>query len=107
MSVSVLALTAGAAGCTSRTLPLPPPAIDRVAANGDGTVAVSGFALAGSYVGVINEDRETGVVVVPEDVDCEDRCPFQATLPGEEGQTLRIWQFFDTSSSSFHTVDAP
>lgn len=95
------------AGCTSRTLPLPPPVVDRAVPTDSGTIAVSGFALSGATVGVFNEDMEKGVVVVPGGMDCDNRCPFEAEVPGVAGDTLRVWQFFATSNSTFLTVEAP
>ena len=68
---------------------------------------VTGFALSGATIGVFNEDQEQGVVVVANGTDCDNRCPFDAEVPGVVGDTLRVWQFFATSNSTFHTVEAP
>ena len=42
-------------GCTSRTLPLPPPTVEELGApDADGLVLVRGLALEGASVGVLN-----------------------------------------------------
>ena len=94
-------------GCVRRTVPLPPPSIDDTIALEQGQVQVLGQALSGALVGVYNEDLGTGVLVSVSEEECEQSCPFAATVSGEPGHSLRIWQFFDTESTLFHTVPEP
>lgn len=106
--LSVAALAAFGAGCTSRTVPLPPPEVSLVSApDSNGRVAVSGWALEEASVGVFNEDTERGVVVPTTGEDCSSRCPFEAEVLASPGDTLRVWQFTNTESSIFATVPAP
>lgn len=100
-----LLVCGGATGCTSRTVPLPPPEVTTVSApDPSGLVAVSGWALEEASVGVFNEDTERGVVVPAEGEDCDRRCPFEARLAASPGDTLRVWQFTNTDNSIFSTV---
>ena len=94
-----------AAGCTSRTLPLPPPVVDRVAApNAQGLVRVTGHAHEGAAVGVLNDMTMSGVIVTSPMSDCGNACPFEALVPADSGDSLRIWQFFETSSTAERVV---
>jgi hypothetical protein len=100
--IALLALgaAAGAPACTSRTLPLPPPNVDSVASpNAQGLVLVRGSAQEGASVGVVNDRTMAGVIVTSADVDCSSTCAFEARVEAEPGDSLRVWQFFETSSS--------
>lgn len=95
-----LSLALSAAGCTSRTLPLPPPDVDQLAApNSQGLVMVRGTAHAGASVGVLNERSQSGVIGSAEDKDCDSACPFEIEIPAKAGDPMRVWQFFTTPSS--------
>lgn len=94
-----------AAGCASRTVPLPPPEVTQVTSpDGDGLVAVTGFALEGASVGVLNEDTQEGVVVPTQGEDCGSRCPFEARLRAKSDDSLRVWQFRGTDNAIFPVV---
>lgn len=102
------ALIGAGAGCTSRTLPLPPPVVDQVVApNQQGLVLVSGHAQEGASVGVLNDSTMTGVIVTSTAQDCHRTCPWEAMVPAKSGDQLRIWQFFETSSSEERVVPEP
>ena len=97
LSLACLGLVAG---CTSRTLPLPPPTVDSIEApNAQGLVLVTGSAQDGAAIGVLNERTNSGVIVTSNSDQCDRTCPFEATLAAEPGDPLRIWQFFETGSS--------
>ena len=96
--LAALALPAAAA-CTSRTIPLPPPEIDSVGQSMQGLVLVRGRAQEGASVGVLNEATQAGVIVTSTESGCGNNCPFEAQVPAEAGDHLRVWQFFDTSTS--------
>ena len=101
-------LGAAATGCTSRTLPLPPPVVEDVSApNEQGLVQVSGYAQEGASVGVLNDMTMTGVIVTTTGEDCANTCPWQAMVPAKADDVLRIWQFFETSTAEERTVPAP
>jgi hypothetical protein len=98
--LGVVGLAPGALGCTSRTLPLPPPDVDELAApNTQGLVMVRGTAHAGASVGVLNERSELGVIGTAADSDCDSACPFELEIPAKSGDPIRVWQFFTTPSS--------
>jgi len=106
---TALLLTAlWAAGCTSRTLPLPPPEVQEVSApDADGLVTVRGLALEGAAVGVLNDLDGRGVIVSSDDGGCNSACPFEAKLPAEPNDQLRVWQFFETASTTDVSVPEP
>lgn len=86
----------GAIACTSRTTPLPPPVVNTVSRPDDaGQVTVLGLSLSGASIGVINERTLQGVITTPDDT-CQSTCEFRALLAAEGGDTLRVWQFFET-----------
>jgi hypothetical protein len=88
------------ADCTSRTIPLPPPEIDEVVGrNQQGLVLIRGRCQEGASVGVINEATQAGVIVTSAETNCGSNCPFEARIAAEEGDHLRVWQFFDTGVS--------
>jgi hypothetical protein len=88
------------AGCLSRTLPLPPPDIDPlVAPNAEGLVVVKGTAQEGAAVGVMNNSTMNGVIVTSPDKGCDRSCRFQTSIAAKSGDTLHIWQFYETNSS--------
>ena len=87
-------------GCTSRTLPLPPPEVTSVsAASAEGNVAVKGFALEGASVGLVNDRTLQGTIVTSPSEACDNTCPFEARVPAMPGDTLRVWQFFETEGA--------
>lgn len=94
---AVLALAT--AGCVSRTTPLPPPEVKTVSKPSDGDVTVLGFALEGASVAVVNERTLEGTITTPDQKGCSSICEFHAVLQGEAGDSLRVWQFFETESS--------
>jgi hypothetical protein len=98
--LAFVGLGLGAHGCTSRTLPLPPPDVDQLAApNTQGLVMVRGTAHAGASVGVLNERSQLGVIGTAADNDCDSACPFVIEIPAKSGDPIRVWQFFTTPSS--------
>ncbi len=110
-SYGVLLLLALAASpltaCTSRTLPLPPPAVDPIDAppGPEGLVTVTGLSQEGASVGVINNGTLEGVIVTTQEVGCDRSCPFEAQVAAEPGDRIRVWQFFETGDST--DVDVP
>jgi len=105
IALALLGLALGA-GCTSRTIPLPPPAIDEVSAPVDGLVTVRGSALEGASVGILNEDRMAGVITTSPETGCRE-CPFEAQIEAEAGDHLRAWQFRETSNPRDLQVPEP
>ena len=96
----VLAAAGTLAACTSRTLPLPPPEVNRVSEPGvDGFVVVEGRAREGASVGVLNDATLEGTVVTSQEVGCNSSCPFSARLEAESGDPIRVWQFYETENS--------
>jgi hypothetical protein len=97
---------AACAGCTSRTLPLPPPDVDPIPApNAQGLVRVSGTAQEGASIGVLR--TMTGVIVTSTADNCSRSCPWEAFVSAKAGDQLRIWQFFETNSSAERVVPEP
>jgi adenine C2-methylase RlmN of 23S rRNA A2503 and tRNA A37 len=104
---TLLAASVLEGSCTSRTLPLPPPQVSSVSSPLHGKVTVSGYALEGASVGVVNDRTLQGTVVTSPKTGCESTCPFEATLEARTGDNLRVWQFFETESSIDAVVPAP
>jgi hypothetical protein len=101
IALLALSLLGAASACTSRTLPLPPPNVDRVGApNVQGLVLVQGTAREGASVGIVNDRTMAGVIVTSEQTGCSSTCPFEASVEARTGDQLRVWQFFETSSST-------
>lgn len=95
-------------GCTSRTLPLPPPEVSRVSApDGDGWVSLSGFALEGASIGVVNDRTLAGVITSSPEDSCESTCAWEAKIQARAGDGLRVWQFFETSGGKEVVVPTP
>ena len=87
----------GWGGCTSRTTPLPPPEVTTVSKpSDDGMVTVVGIALEGASVGVVNDRTLAGTITTSATDSCKSVCMFTATLAADSGDSLRVWQFFDT-----------
>jgi hypothetical protein len=100
IALCALGLLSGLSACTSRTLPLPPPNVDSVAApNAQGLALVRGSAQENASVGIVNERTRAGVIVTSAETDCSSTCAFEARIEAEAGDSLRVWQFFETSSS--------
>jgi hypothetical protein len=88
------------AGCTSRTLPLPPPEVRSVSGpDADGYVTLKGYALEEASVGVMNDRTMEGVITSTANTECDNTCPWEARIRAEIGDPLRVWQFFETDSS--------
>ena len=85
--------------CASRTLPLPPPDVDPLAApNSQGLVLVQGTANPGASIGVLNERTEKGLIGTA-DAKCDVACPFKLQIEAKAGDPIRVWQFYTTPSS--------
>lgn len=65
----------------------------------DGVVTVTGYALQGASVGVVNERTLEGVIASTMDTSCDSTCPWEARLRAEAGDGLRVWQFFETDGA--------
>lgn len=95
-----LVLALGIAACDSRTTPLPPPEVTTVSRPSDiGDVTVLGLALEGASVAVVNERTLEGSITTPEQKGCSSVCEFRAVLRADGGDSLRVWQFFETEGS--------
>ena len=91
---------AALAGCTSRTLPLPPPEVTQVSPpDPSGFVTVQGRAREGASVGVVNDMTATGAIVASTEQDCGSACPFEARVQADSGDQIRVWQFYETEGS--------
>lgn len=98
--IGLLVLGLGAASCTSRTLPLPPPVVDMVGPpNQQGLSLVTGTAHENASIGIVNDRTMTGVIVTSQETNCSSTCPFEAQIEARSGDVLRVWQFFETTSS--------
>ena len=96
----VCLLFLGIGGCTSRTLPLPPPEVTQVSApNAQGNVTVKGLALEGASVGIVNDRTLEGAITTSPRDACESVCEFEVTLKAASGDGLRVWQFFETEGA--------
>lgn len=94
-----------AGACTSRTLPLPPPIVQSLSApDAEGMVRVRGLAHEGASVGVMNEATQEGVLTSSPEIHCGSSCPFEVRIAAEAGDPLRVWQFFETESSTYGVV---
>jgi hypothetical protein len=99
--VAVSAMALSLASCTARTLPLPPPDLDPlVAPNAQGLVLVTGMCQEGAAVAVLNESTNTGVIVTSPMKNCDHSCRFEASIAAKSGDRLRIWQFYETTSTA-------
>jgi hypothetical protein len=101
-SILFACLVVSVAACTSRTTPLPPP-IPEVSSvslpDATGNVTVTGSALRGASVGVLNEATLAGVIITVS-VDCpQDTCEFSAVIAADSGTSLRVWQFFEVDGA--------
>jgi hypothetical protein len=105
--IALLGLGVAAAGCTSRTLPLPPPVVEVGPPNAQGLSLVTGTANENASIGILNENTGQGVIVTSEETDCSSTCAFRAEIEAEAGDALRIWQFFETSSNTDRVVPEP
>ena len=91
---------AAGVGCTSRTLPLPPPEVTQVSSpDASGLVTVQGRAREGASIGVVNDMTSTGTIVTSLQEGCGSTCPFEAKLKAAPGDQLRAWQFYETEGS--------
>lgn len=88
------ALTALSAGCTSPTLPLPPPSLSALTLD-NGQVTVEGTAEVGSLVFVLNRDEGGGVITSADAPEGH----FAATIPGQEGDIIVVWSQLDDEKS--------
>lgn len=88
------ALWLGAAGCTSPTLPLPPPNLSELRLDND-QVTVEGTATAGAMVFVWNRDLGEGAITEAE----ADGGYFMAVVPGDEGHVIVVWSQLDDEQS--------
>jgi hypothetical protein len=95
-----------AASCTSRTLPLPPPSVTVGPPNAQGLSLVTGTAQENASIGILNDNTSQGIIVTSQETDCSSACAFRAEIPAEVGDTLRIWQFFETTSGVDREVPA-
>lgn len=87
-------------GCTSRTLPLPPPEVTQVSPpDANGLVTVRGRARDGASIGVIDDMTATGTIVTSLEEGCGSACAFEAKLKAAPGDQLRVWQFYETEGS--------
>jgi hypothetical protein len=108
LSIALALTLCSATACTSRTTPLPPPLVSSVGRPNDaGQVTVLGQALSGASIGVINERTLEGVITTPDDKSCQTTCEFKAVLSADGGDTLRVWQFFETEGVHEVMVPAP
>jgi len=73
----------------------------------DGYVTVTGYALEGASVGVVNDRTLEGTVVTTDADECESTCAWEARLRAEAGDPLRAWQFFETEGSINVQVPKP
>ncbi len=104
-SLALLGLALQLAGCTTRTLPLPPPDVDPlVAPDAEGLVLVKGHAEEGASVGVLNEATLQGLIVTSPDTGCDQSCRFQAQIAAHSGDSIRVWQFFETPAPRMLSV---
>lgn len=88
------------AGCTSRTVPLPPPIVQELSLpDADGMVTVKGLCHEAASVGVMNEATQEGTIVTSPETGCDSSCRFEARVSARAGDALRVWQFFETESS--------
>ncbi|MDH5674901.1 MAG: hypothetical protein OEZ06_22415 [Myxococcales bacterium] len=108
-AVGLLLLGLAGTGCTSRTLPLPPPDVEPLAGvDVQGQLLVRGTAKETAWVAVINESTGFGTVVHIDQEGCNSSCPFEVQLPASAGDDIAAWQFFETSDRFFGTVpEAP
>lgn len=103
--LALLPFLASALACTSRTTPLPPPIVTMIGRPDDaGQVSVVGQALSGASIGVINERTLAGVITTPDANTCKTMCEFRVELAAEGGDSLRVWQFFETEGIQEVTV---
>jgi hypothetical protein len=100
LRVAILGVGLCLFGCTARTLPLPPPELDPlVAPNAQGLVRVAGTAQEGAAIGVLNEATNQGVIVTPSQSGCDRTCKFEALVAAHPGDSIRVWQFYETPAS--------
>lgn len=89
-----VAVTAAAVGCSSPTLPLPPPSLSELRLD-NGQVTVEGSATPGALVFVWNRDVGDGRITTAEDDDGY----FMAVVPGSAGDTIVVWSQLDDQQS--------
>jgi hypothetical protein len=100
-----IVLALACAACSSRTTPLPPPEVNNVGRPSSvGDVTVTGLALSGASVAVVNERTLEGSITTPDDEECKSVCEFRVVVRAEGGDPLRVWQFFETEAAIYTTV---
>ena len=72
-----------------------------------GHVTVTGLSQEGASVGVLNDATMTGVIVTTPEQGCDRSCPFEAQVAAEPGDSIRVWQFFETGDSNELIVPTP
>jgi len=82
-SVALLA----AIGCSTPTLPLPPPSALVEAPDAMGLVTVTGDVLPDAFVFCFNERTSQGVIVTADDTG-----RFSLQIGGQSGDDLSVWQ---------------
>ncbi len=88
LGAALLALGVIAGGCSTPTLPLPPPsALTATAPDADGVVTVEGDVLPGAFVLCLNEETERGVIVR-----ADEDGHFVLQIEAESGYSLTVWQ---------------
>ena len=89
-----LAASVLAGGCTSPTLPLPPPSLSELRLDND-QVTVEGTATPGAMVFAYNRDLGKGAI---DDADEPDGY-FLLVMEGREGDLIVVWSQFDDQAS--------
>ena len=75
-------------------------AVDPIdAPNAQGLVKVSGVAQEGASVGVLNDTTMNGVIVTTASDGCDPACRYEAEIEASAGDSLRVWQFFETTQA--------
>ena len=88
LPVALLASLAAAGGCSTPTLPLPPPAaLSATPPDASGIVTVEGDVLENAYVFCLNDRTERGVIVVADGTG-----HFTLQIEAMSGDGLMVWQ---------------
>jgi hypothetical protein len=105
LSLLVLLLALGGGSCTTTpTLPLPPPLVS-VETPSEGFALIQGQAQALSFVSVLNEASEEGVITR-----ANTEGEFKTRIAAEAGDLLTVWQDLGDGVQSLQkqvTVPAP
>lgn len=101
LSCALGSIALASSGCnTTPTLPLPPPIAMADTPDEQGFALVRGEAKSRSYVSILNERTDQGVITR-----AGDDGKFEARIAAKSGDPLTVWQQIDGETSEPYFID--